>query len=495
MATYEVTLPNGKTAIYEVSGNFDGDLEAEIMKQAERDFIDDEGHDFSAMEMLKNTPGSFAGQFQDLYNAVTSPVETGKAIGKAAIGAAQKLYPGEQEYEKNADAVADFYANKYGSWERFKKAAESDPAGVLGDASALLGGSGLALRAAGLAKAGRGIGRAGAAVDPLNIVANTAKAATLRRVGRGSAPVNLYGNATGMDPKMAETALAAGVLPNQAGIDQVTELAQKAAADQAARVQGMSANTPFSFKSERLLDQANARARNMDDPGNPNRHSELAKYNAMIDQRGADLGYVPETVDADGAVIPGVNELRTPTDVLNVKKNLAGPARLVDPDPTHADIRFPTQESMRMKLDTDTAAQAQKLLEDADIRVGQSGKSLAEISQHLDTYARMLPKLEEAAGAAQAAKGNLGADMIIPSGLGYNTGSMMGQAAGAAQMGGIMATAAIAALSKVNKPAGKAKLARYLYNTGKDSWFGYATNNQTLQAIQAITREAGEEQE
>lgn len=125
----------------------------------------------------------------DIVEAVSSPWETAKSLGNVALGTAQKLIPGEQESEKYADAVGQYFAGRYGSMDGFKNALAHDPVGVLSDlstaftggAGALKGGAKVA-QVAGKAGAAANIGRAGDlamtaahALDPLTM---TAKAVT-----------------------------------------------------------------------------------------------------------------------------------------------------------------------------------------------------------------------------------------------------------------------------------------------------------------------------
>jgi hypothetical protein len=65
----------------------------------------------------------------DLLNVVQHPKETGKAFLKAAAGGVEKLIPGEQEHEPYANAVGQFFADRYGGMEAFKKTLAEDPVG------------------------------------------------------------------------------------------------------------------------------------------------------------------------------------------------------------------------------------------------------------------------------------------------------------------------------------------------------------------------------
>src|SRR5436190_4642689 len=52
---------------------------------------------------------------------------------KVAAGGVEKLIPGEQEHEPYANAVGQFFADRYGSMEAFKKTLAEDPVGFAAD--------------------------------------------------------------------------------------------------------------------------------------------------------------------------------------------------------------------------------------------------------------------------------------------------------------------------------------------------------------------------
>ena len=99
------------------------------------------------------------------------------------VGGLQKLDPtgliGTNK-EKYAEAIADYYAEKYGSFNAFKRELENNPAGVLGDASMFVtGGAGVAKLGAKLGATGNivskgadAVGKAGASIDPFNLALN-----------------------------------------------------------------------------------------------------------------------------------------------------------------------------------------------------------------------------------------------------------------------------------------------------------------------------------
>jgi hypothetical protein len=127
-----------------------------------------------AVTSLPSSLGSMAG---DIYQAVTNPVQTAKAVLDLGAGALQNVLPeklvqmiGEDKPSRELAAkVGQHYVERYGSVEGAKRALATDPAGVMADLSTVLtGGAMLPTRAApALATAAR-------AVDPLMLAARTA---------------------------------------------------------------------------------------------------------------------------------------------------------------------------------------------------------------------------------------------------------------------------------------------------------------------------------
>ena len=140
--------------------------------------------DFDAGNMVDNILPSLKKEGAEILNAITSPLQTGESIFNMIVGGVQKLDPtgliGTNK-EKYAEAIADYYAEKYGSFNAFKRELENNPAGVLGDASMFVTGGASLVKLG--AKAGATgnivsrvadkVGKAGASIDPINLAINT----------------------------------------------------------------------------------------------------------------------------------------------------------------------------------------------------------------------------------------------------------------------------------------------------------------------------------
>jgi hypothetical protein len=129
-----------------------------------------------AVSAVKNFPSSVGSMLGDIYQAVSSPVQTTKTVLDLGAGVLQNVLPeklvqmiGEDKPSRElASKVGQHYVQRYGSVEGAKRALATDPAGVMADLSTVLtAGATLPTRAApALAASAR-------AVDPLMLAART----------------------------------------------------------------------------------------------------------------------------------------------------------------------------------------------------------------------------------------------------------------------------------------------------------------------------------
>jgi hypothetical protein len=148
-------------------------------------------------QALKNLPSSAAQFGSDIYQTIRHPIDTVTSIGQLGAGLLQKagMMSGDDSV-KYADAVGQYFANRYGSMEGFKQALAKDPVGVLGDASTIFSGGGGALaRAPGVVgKVGEIARTAGRLTDPITYAG---KAAGLATAGVSKAVSPILGLTTG----------------------------------------------------------------------------------------------------------------------------------------------------------------------------------------------------------------------------------------------------------------------------------------------------------
>lgn len=200
--------------------------------------------------------GRFAG---DMWDAVTSPIQTAKALGNTALGYGQMAVGAQGDERKLAEGMNAYFADRYGSEEGFKKALATDPVGVLADASTVFTGVGGALRggatvAAKAGMAGRAANAAGALgkaastvgawTDPMTLAGKSmyplkAAAGGVGNLITGGQPLaeKLYSAAikpgTSLTPaeraSVIQTGIAEKILPNQAGYDKLRALIESTA--------------------------------------------------------------------------------------------------------------------------------------------------------------------------------------------------------------------------------------------------------------------------
>ena len=149
-------------------------------------------------EMIGNVPGTAVDAASDFWSAVSSPIDTAKMIGGAALGAGQLAKdalgipsPGLfGEHRDSARAVGTHYTDRYGGGQEFLDTLRTDPVGTALDvAGVLTGGAGAASRLPGTA--GR-LAQAIVKADPFaaggRAVAAGSRAAETAYRGRRSTP-------------------------------------------------------------------------------------------------------------------------------------------------------------------------------------------------------------------------------------------------------------------------------------------------------------------
>lgn len=174
----------------------------------------------STQKAMENLPHSFKEEARGLVDAVTHPIDTAQNVGRLVRGGAEKAWRGlggetDGEYIKYADALADFYAKRYGSLEAARKTFEENPVALLSDITAILSGGGGTLATVGklgksgnvVSKAGKVLNTAAKYTDPLTPLAVMASPAT-SAVGAGAkaageffSPERIYERAMKIPPR------------------------------------------------------------------------------------------------------------------------------------------------------------------------------------------------------------------------------------------------------------------------------------------------------
>ena len=224
--------PDGK--VYQFQ---DGTSE-QVMIDAFSSIYNDNYEEMSAIDVagraVTNFPSSLAGVAKDIYTAITNPSDTLSGILKAVYGAGaakDKLILGSMDSDiaegvsetlfdnqsteesiQASSAIADFYAERYGSLEGLKKAVANDPASVMADAASVLyGGAGLGSKVGLPLKATEALAKTASYVDPIIGSAKVAGKVAGKVAKIPTTAAKYYaGPATGTGIQAIETAVESG---------------------------------------------------------------------------------------------------------------------------------------------------------------------------------------------------------------------------------------------------------------------------------------------
>jgi hypothetical protein len=159
-----------------------------------------------ARQAVGNFPASMSNMLGGIYEAVTNPIQTGKAVLDVAAGGLQNILPDsivnaigrDQSSIDAANRLGQFYVQRYGGVENAKRTIANDPAGFMADVSTILtGGSTVAPK----------LGVAASFVDPLSLAA---KATTATAKGGAKLAGEALGLTTGAGSESLKQAYRAG---------------------------------------------------------------------------------------------------------------------------------------------------------------------------------------------------------------------------------------------------------------------------------------------
>ena len=257
MAKYRITAPSGEK--FEITAPEDASQE-QIMAYAQQQFQSQptapetpkvtSPKNYTLPESIGNAALNFAPDLGNVVigagKALLHPIDTLSNVGKAAMGgvanaaeAAQsnyndsnRIFPkgqynlprtnvqgmqqGIQEAQGPANALGQFYKDRYGSYEGFKRALAEHPAEVMSDVSAVLGG-GAALTTGG--KLGNALAKTSEYTNPLK-PAQALGGAVLK--GTGNTLAGALGVTTGVGGDTVKAAYNAGKEGNSSFWDNLT---------------------------------------------------------------------------------------------------------------------------------------------------------------------------------------------------------------------------------------------------------------------------------
>lgn len=115
----------------------------------------------SALGFGMNVLKSGAGVIGGLADTVLHPVQTAKNVFNLGTGLVGKVLPGQQPNEEYADALINFYKERYGGIDNIKRTIYDDPVGFALDVSTVLGGGSAAVKGLSALSGSSKLGRAG----------------------------------------------------------------------------------------------------------------------------------------------------------------------------------------------------------------------------------------------------------------------------------------------------------------------------------------------
>lgn len=137
-------------------------------------------------QAISNVPSSTVNLVEDTMQPFLHPIDTANSLLSLGKGLYQLTTPGEQPDEATAKAVGQYFSNRYGGIENFKRSFASDPMGVLADASIVIGGgaaltgktaslSGKGAAAAGIVRGASNVAKIADALDPVTVAVRGAE--------------------------------------------------------------------------------------------------------------------------------------------------------------------------------------------------------------------------------------------------------------------------------------------------------------------------------
>lgn len=203
-----------------------------------------------ALKALKNVPSSGVQFAKDVATPFIHPIDTANAIINMTLGLIEKVpgaryltpgpaydLKGKVDPRKEAiDGAIEYFTDRYGSIQGFKKAVSEDPVGVGTDFASVLTGGGAAVKGVGkvsklkgVEKVGNAISKVGLNLEPYNVAKLPIRAG--RKLIPKALPSRLYESATKMSTaipkehriKITNVALDNQIMPTYKGLDKIND--------------------------------------------------------------------------------------------------------------------------------------------------------------------------------------------------------------------------------------------------------------------------------
>jgi hypothetical protein len=419
---------------------------------------------------ISNLPSSTMNVFGGLYEAVTNPIQTGKAILDVAAGGLQNILPeslvkavGEDKASREAaNRVGQAYVERYGGIENAKRTIANDPAGFMADVATILtAGSPMSPRLA----------TAASFVDPVSLTVKAGVAAT-KGAGKVAAPV--FGASTGVGSDAITEAFAAGKaggkkaeqfrenitgsVPFTDVLDTVKQnLANMNTAKQQQYRSGMvdikNDNTVLSFTGiDKAIADAASKTEYKGKVVNPKAAQKLSEVRQIVDdwkkENPADY-HTPEGIDAlkqkVGDVLEGIpfEEKRARSAVLDVYNSIK--RQIVNQAPTYSKVMKDYSEASDLIKEIERSLSlGKKSSADTALRKLQSIMR-NNVNTNYGQRAEMLRLLNESGTDVSSALAGQALSDVVPRGI--QRATSLPTSLGAFSLGGLPAAVASMAAS------------------------------------------------
>lgn len=410
-------------------------------------------------QAVRNIPGSAVEFGKSLIQPFLQPEETVQTIGELGKGLYSKGrgllgYERNLESERVADAMGQFFKERYGDMPSIKRTLAEDPVGAAADLSTVLtGGGALAARAPGaLGKVGEVTRAVGTAVDPLSVATKAPGIAARGVATVANIPLSLQSGASFNSLQQATKAGAtanpvfwehlSGAVPPQDLINRVnagiSAVAKQRSDEYMAGMGRIASNQPLPFdKVDEALKAARNVAYHRGSVVNPEAAAVLQNMEDIVRQWRTNPQMVHNIEDFDklkqALRSAGYASTFKNSPARKIVDDIANAAKDTIPDKRYVQIMENYQAATRELAD---------LTKELTVRGGSSLSQIRKILKGQDTKAKgdLIKRLEQIDPQLPYAIAGVELNPLIPQGL-------------RGQIAGMLSTGAIGGLATLVHPA------------------------------------------
>ena len=448
-------------------------------------------------QAIRNVPGSAVEFGKSIVQPFLQPVETAQTIGELGKGLYSKGrgllgYERNLESERVADAVGQFFKERYGDMPSIKRTLAEDPVGAAADLSTVLtGGGALAARAPGaLGKVGEVTRAVGTAVDPLSIATKAPGIAARGVATVANIPLSLQSGASFNSLQQATKAGAtanpvfwehlSGSVPPQDLINRVnagiSTVAKQRSDEYMAGMGRIASNQSLPFdKVDEALKAARNVAYHRGSVVNPEAAAVLQNMEDLVRQWRTNPQMVHNIEDFDklkqALRSTGYASTFKNSPARKIVDDIANAAKNTIPDKRYVQIMENYQAATRELAD---------LTKELTVRGGSSLSQIRKILKSQDTKAKgdLIKRLEQIDPQLPYAIAGVELNPLIPQGL-------------RGQIAGMLSTGAIGGLATLVHPAALAGAAFTLPRVAGTTAYGIGRAGALPENLRAAAPAAG----